>query len=201
MVARSDGTNYGKLMVFQFPKQKIVYGPKQIVGRISQDEQISPQVTLWNQQGSQVIWGTLLVIPINESLLYVRPLYLRAAEGRIPELKRVIVAYQNRIVMRETLTQGLAEIFGASVAAALAPDRLASSGIPAAGGATAPALPLAPAGAAPGTLNPALAALVAEMETHFARADEALKQGNLALYADEIKRARAVVDKIKNLRK
>jgi uncharacterized membrane protein (UPF0182 family) len=201
MVARSDGENYGKLMVFQFPKQKIVYGPKQIVGRISQDEQISPQVTLWNQQGSQVIWGTLLVIPINESLLYVRPLYLRAAEGRIPELKRVIVAYQNRIVMRETLTQGLAEIFGASVATALAPDRLASTGAPLTGPLPAPSTPLASAGATPGSLDPALASLIAEMRGHFSRADEALKQGNLALYAEEIKRARAVLDKIEKIRK
>ena len=67
--------------------------------------------TLWNQQGSQVIWGTLMVIPIEESLIYVRPLYLRASGGRIPELTRVIVAYENRIVMQETLEEGLAELF------------------------------------------------------------------------------------------
>jgi uncharacterized membrane protein (UPF0182 family) len=200
MVARSDGANYGKLMVFQFPKQKIVYGPKQIVGRISQDEQISPQVTLWNQQGSQVIWGTLLVIPINESLLYVRPLYLRAAEGRIPELKRVIVAYQNRIVMRETLTQGLAEIFGPAVSAALSPDRLAATGRPGMGPPPGqPPLPL-PGGAAAGaTVDPAVGALLSEMRAHFTRADEALKQGNLALYAEEHKRARAVLDKLEKI--
>ena len=201
MVARSDGANYGKLMVFQFPKQKIVYGPKQIVGRISQDEVISPQITLWNQQGSQVIWGTLLVIPVNESLLYVRPLYLRAAEGRIPELKRVIVAYQNRIVMRETLTQGLAEIFGASVATALSPDRLASSGVPVpiTGPSATSGPPSGPAGAAPSSIDPAVAALVAEMRSHYARADEALRQGNLALYAEEHKRARAVLDKLEKM--
>jgi uncharacterized membrane protein (UPF0182 family) len=200
MVARSDGENYGKLMVFQFPKQKIVYGPKQIVGRISQDEQISPQVTLWNQQGSQVIWGTLLVIPINESLLYVRPLYLRAAEGRIPELKRVIVAYQNRIVMRETLTQGLAEIFGASVATALAPDRLASTGTPVTGSSPLPLTPSA-AGAGPSSLDPALVPLLRQMREHFDKANAALTQGNLALYAEEIKRAQAVLDKIEKIRK
>ena len=201
MVARSDGANYGKLMVFQFPKQKIVYGPKQIVGRISQDEVISPQITLWNQQGSQVMLGTLLVIPVNESLLYVRPLYLRAAEGRIPELKRVIVAYQNRIVMRETLTLGLAEIFGASVATALSPDRLASSGVPVIGAAPAPATPTAPAGTAPGSLDPTIASLYREMRAHFDRAEEALKQGNLALYAEEHKKARAVLDKLEKIRK
>src|SRR5215831_17559687 len=107
MVARSDGDHYGHMLVFQFPKQKIVYGPRQIVARINQDQVISPQITLWNQQGSQVIQGTLLVIPIEESLLYVRPLYLRGQGGRIPELKRVIVAYQNAIVMDETLEGAL----------------------------------------------------------------------------------------------
>ncbi len=127
IAARSDGANYGHLLVFQFPKQKIVYGPRQIVGRINQDQTISPQVTLWNQQGSEVIWGTLLVIPVNESLIYVRPLYLRSPEGRIPELKRVIVAYQNRIVMADTLTQALIQIFGREVQSALAPDQLQSS--------------------------------------------------------------------------
>ena len=130
MVARSDGAHYGRLLVFQFPKQKIVFGPRQIVGRINQDQTISPQITLWNQQGSSVIWGTLLVIPINESLLYVRPLYLRSSEGRIPELKRVIVAYQDQIVMAETMTDALAQIFGPSVQKALEPDRLAKHARP-----------------------------------------------------------------------
>ena len=107
MVARSDGDQYGKMLVFQFPKQKVIFGPNQIVARINQDQVISPQLTLWNQQGSEVIQGTLLVIPIEEALLYIRPLYLRASGGRIPELKRVIVAYQNQIVMEETLDQAI----------------------------------------------------------------------------------------------
>src|SRR5690349_25027519 len=97
MVARSDGEHYGSLKVFQFPKQTLVFGPQQVVARINQDQVISPQITLWNQQGSQVIQGTLMVIPIEQSLIYVRPLYLRAQAGRIPELRRVIVAYQNPI--------------------------------------------------------------------------------------------------------
>ena len=108
------------MMVFQFPKQKVVFGPRQIVARINQDQVISPQITLWNQQGSEVIQGTLLVIPIEESLLYIRPLYLRSAGGRIPELKRVIVAYQNQIVMEETLDEALERLFpvGGQVATA-----------------------------------------------------------------------------------
>ena len=111
MVARSDGAHYGKLVVFQFPKQTVVYGPRQVAARINQDQIISPQITLWNQQGSEVIQGSLLVIPIEESLIYVRPLYLRAAGGRIPEMTRVIVAYQNQIVMEDTLEAALARLF------------------------------------------------------------------------------------------
>jgi len=112
MVARNDGEQYGKLVVYRFPKDKLVFGPKQIIGRISQDAQISQQISLWDQGGSEVIQGPLLVIPIEESLVYVRPLYLKAATGKIPELKRVIVAYENKIAMEETLEAGLAKIFG-----------------------------------------------------------------------------------------
>lgn len=114
MVARNDGEQYGKLLVYRFPKQKLVFGPKQIIGRINQDAEISQQISLWDQRGSQVIQGPLLVIPIEESLIYVRPLYLKAEAGKIPELKRVIVAYENRIAMEETLEAGLGRIFGST---------------------------------------------------------------------------------------
>ena len=89
-----------------------VFGPTQVVNRINQDTEISRQVSLWDQRGSEVIRGNLLVIPIEESLIYVQPLYLRAEGGRIPELKRVVVAHQNRVVMEETLEEGLARLFG-----------------------------------------------------------------------------------------
>ncbi len=116
MVARNDGENYGKLLVYRFPKDKLVFGPKQIIGRINQDSEISQQISLWSQGGSQVIQGPLLVIPIEESLLYVRPLYLKAEAGKIPELKRVVVAYENKIAMEETLEEGLSKIFGSGAA-------------------------------------------------------------------------------------
>ncbi|MBU2543600.1 UPF0182 family protein [Patescibacteria group bacterium] len=116
MVARNDGEQYGKLVVYRFPKDKLVFGPKQVIGRINQDAEVSRQISLWDQRGSQVIQGSLLAIPIEESLLYVRPLYLKADAGKIPELKRVIVAYENRIVMEETLEQGLAKLFGTNIA-------------------------------------------------------------------------------------
>ncbi len=115
MVARNDGQEYGKLVVYRFPKDKLIFGPKQIIGRINQDAEVSRQISLWDQGGSQVIQGSLLAIPIEESLLYVRPLYLKADAGKIPELKRVIVAYENKIAMEETLEAGLAKIFGTSI--------------------------------------------------------------------------------------
>ncbi|MDJ0697968.1 UPF0182 family protein [Mastigocoleus sp. MO_188.B34] len=119
MAARSDGHNYGNLLLYEFPKQQLVYGPNQIEARINQNPLISQQLTLWNQQGSRVIRGDLLVIPIEQSLLYVEPVYLRAEQAQLPELKRVIVAYGDQVVMQETLEQSLAAIF----AVAPAPDK------------------------------------------------------------------------------
>ena len=112
MAARSDGENYGKLLLYEFPKQELVYGPSQVEARIDQNPEISEQLTLWSQQGSRVIRGNLLVIPIEESLLYVEPVYLRAEQGELPELKRVIVSYNKDVVMRQTLEQSLAAVFG-----------------------------------------------------------------------------------------
>ena len=116
MAARSDGENYGKLLLYEFPKQELVYGPSQIEARIDQNPEISEQLTLWSQQGSRVIRGNLLVIPIEESLLYVEPIYLRAEQGELPELKRVIVSYNKDVVMRQTLEQSLAAVFEGSQA-------------------------------------------------------------------------------------
>jgi len=112
MVARSDGDHYGKLVVYTFPKQKLIYGPNQIVARINQDADVSRQISLWDQRGSSVIQGNLLVIPIEETLIYVRPLYLKADAGKIPELKRVIVGYEDNIAMEKTLDEALHKIFG-----------------------------------------------------------------------------------------
>ncbi|MGH7267823.1 MAG: UPF0182 family protein, partial [Candidatus Rokuibacteriota bacterium] len=114
IAARSDGGHYGTLVLFDFPKGKLVFGPRQVEARIDQDAFISQQISLWSQAGSNVIRGSLLAIPIEESLLYVQPLYLAAASGRLPELKRVIVAFGNRIAMEETLETSLQQIFGRS---------------------------------------------------------------------------------------
>ncbi len=114
IVGRSDGDHYGELVAYRFPKQSLVFGPAQVVNRINQDTEISRQLTLWDQRGSEVIRGELLVIPIEAALLYVQPIYLRAQGGRIPELKRVVVAYQNRVVMADGLDQALDALFGDS---------------------------------------------------------------------------------------
>ncbi len=137
------------------------------------------------------------MIPINESLLYVRPLYLRAAEGRIPELKRVVVAYQSRIVMAETMNQALGAIFGAAVTAGLSPDRLESSAtsvirtIPEPGAATLPET----------TAEPTMAGLVDEAIAHRDNAEKALRDGNLALYAEEMRKVGEILDKMKTVKK
>jgi uncharacterized membrane protein (UPF0182 family) len=193
MVSRSDGDRYGDLVVFKFPKQKLIFGPRQVVARINQDQVISPQITLWSQQGSQVIQGTLLVIPIEESLLYVRALYLKAEGGTIPELKRVIVAHQNEIVMEETLDAAIDRLFGKSGAAGPPPARPeTASGAPA---------PVASAAGAP-VERPAVAgdaarkALAAEALAHYERALAAQRDGNWALYGEEIKKLGDVLKKL-----
>jgi len=114
LAARCDPPDYGKLIVYEFPKDKLVFGPFQIEARINQNTDISQQLSLWNQLGSRVIRGNLLVIPIENSVLYVSPLYLRAEQGQLPELKRVIAAYGDNVVMKETLAQALAALFAES---------------------------------------------------------------------------------------
>jgi uncharacterized membrane protein (UPF0182 family) len=183
MVARMDGENYGKLSVYRFPKQSLVYGPKQIANRINQDTDISRQLTLWDQKGSEVIRGELLVIPIEESLIYVQPIYLRAEGGNIPELKRVVVAHENRVVMRETLEEGLDALFGSGAAAQTstnAQDSLSTLGVEPSvvGGGAVPSTGPAPSGA--------VSALLREAQTHYDRAIAAQRAGNWTEYGREI---------------
>jgi uncharacterized membrane protein (UPF0182 family) len=193
IVARSDGANYGKLAVFQFPKQKVVFGPRQVQARINQDQAISPQITLWNQQGSTVIQGTLLVIPIEESLLYIRPLYLRAAGGRIPELKRVIVAYQNQIVMEESLDAAITRIFRKGTAPAA--PALTPSPAPSPAPAPAGVLPTP----APG-VSEDVTALAARAREHYQRAIEAQRAGDWARYGEEIRKLGEVLEQMQRRR-
>ena len=118
LAARCDGPNYGQLVLFKFPKDRLIFGPAQIDARIDQDPTISSQLTLWNQQGSSVLRGNLLVIPVGGSTLYVEPIYLQAVAGRLPELRRVVLATGNKLVMEPTLEQALARLYGVEIAPA-----------------------------------------------------------------------------------
>jgi hypothetical protein len=112
LAARSDEEDYGKLLSYNFPKQELVYGPTQIEARLNQDTVISQQLSLWNQRGSSVIRGNLLVIPVNDALIYVAPIYLQAEQSKMPELRRVIVAHGEMVVMEPNLDTALQRIFG-----------------------------------------------------------------------------------------
>jgi uncharacterized membrane protein (UPF0182 family) len=183
MAARMDGPNYGKLVVYEFPKQSLVYGPRQIANRIDQETSISQQITLWDQKGSQVIRGELLVIPIKSSLLYVQPLFLRAQGGSIPELKRVIVARENRVAMGETLEEGLAALFG-----------------PAPAGTTLAAADTA--AVAPGPAGQGSVAIPADVvraaQEHYDRAIAAQRAGDWATYGREIDALGALLKKLRS---
>jgi uncharacterized membrane protein (UPF0182 family) len=116
MAARCDGENYGQVIVYTFPRDRLVFGPRQIDARIDQDAYISQQLTLWGQHGSDVIRGSLIIVPIEDSLIYVQPLYLVATEkGGLPELRRVIVAYGNDVVMEETLEAAIQRLFSGTL--------------------------------------------------------------------------------------
>ena len=111
LAARSDGDNYGKLVLYRLPKQQLTFGPEQIDTRINTDPAISQQISLWNRQGAKAIQGNLLVIPIEKSLLYVEPIYLEAEQNNLPSLVRVVVAYDQQLVMAEDLKKALGKIF------------------------------------------------------------------------------------------
>ena len=109
--ARMDGDHYGEVINYRFPSGKLIYGPEQVEGLIDQDPEISKQLSLWRQEGSEVVRGNLLVIPIEQSVIYVEPLYLQATEIKIPQIKRVVVAYGQRVVMAPTLDEAVARMF------------------------------------------------------------------------------------------
>ena len=117
MVAKSGPENYGQIIDYRLPRTAFVDGPAQVGALINQNPEISQQFTLWNQQGSNVIQGNLLVVPIDNSVVYFQPIYLQGSQEGLPEFKRVVVVFNDQIVMRETLAQALAEVFGGDVTA------------------------------------------------------------------------------------
>jgi len=194
MVARMDGDNYGKLSVYQFPKQSLVYGPMQITNRINQDTEIARQITLWSQSGSRVIRGELLVIPIEESLIYVQPIYLRAEGGSIPELKRVVVAHQSSVVMAETLEEGLNIVFGSGAATRRGGAPLDTAARTPVAAPQAPATAPATVGGVPTAGN---AELLRQAQQHYDRALAAQRAGNWAEYGREIEQLGATLRRLR----
>ncbi|MGB3492566.1 MAG: UPF0182 family protein [Elainellaceae cyanobacterium] len=187
--ARSDGENYGKLLLYEFPKQELVYGPSQIEARINQNPEISQQLTLWGQEGSSVIRGDLLVIPIEQSLLYVEPVYLRAEQGELPELQRIIVAYDSQTVMADTLDDAFDLLFGEG-----SPSTTASStesGSPAAGAqseaATAPII----------TIPENVRDLAQSALTSYEQSQEALRQGDWNEYGRSQQELESILNQLR----
>ena len=157
LYADSDGEDYGEMGVFKFSKDALVYGPIQVEARLDQDAFISQQLTLWNQRGSSVIRGNLIVLPIGESLLYIEPLYLQAETGKLPELKRVLVAHGNRVAMAEDLEAGLAQV-----------------------------LAQGPSASEVELLSGDTAALARSARDHFEEAQECLRRGDWACYGAQL---------------
>ncbi|HEV8339366.1 MAG TPA: UPF0182 family protein [bacterium] len=187
MGVRNDAPHYGEILVYRFPKASIVFGPMQVESRINQDPQISSAITLWNQQGSRVIRGNLLVIPIEDGLLYVEPLFLQAERSQLPELKRIIVATGPRIQMAETFDAALAGVLGR-------PSPPSGPGAPP---------PVGPPGA-PGPATPGAAPvdeaernrLIAEALATYRRAQERLRAGDLTGYSAEIERLGKILERL-----
>jgi uncharacterized protein len=177
LAARCDGSDYGHLFEFAFSKDRLFYGPYQIQARINQNPDISQQYSLWNQMGSKVILGNLLVFPIENALLYVEPLYIRAENGQLPELQRVIAAYSDKIVMGNDLKSTLAALFSAPVETPPPTITQASSAAPAVTVATANGTAKRP---------PGVKGDLAGASMHYNRALAALRAGDWAQFGTEM---------------
>ncbi|MBK5292830.1 MAG: UPF0182 family protein [Acidobacteriia bacterium] len=172
MVARCDGDKLGELHFLQLSKQQLIFGPMQIEARINQDQVISKDLTLWNQQGSQVLRGQMLVLPVEDTFLYVEPIYIQASEARMPQLKKVVLAMGDKLIYRDTYAEALAELAGLPAAPAQQGTTTSSGAAPA-----APA-----AGAPPATTD----ARVEQIRQHLRRYRDLAAQGKWAEAGKEL---------------
>jgi len=194
IAARSDGANYGTAVVYDFPKTRLVDGPLQIEARIDQNAQLSGQLTLWNQQGSHVRRGSLLVIPCGKALLYAEPIYLQADRSPMPELRLVVLALQDRLAYGTTFESALGSLFGgggSSLTAAETPP----SAIQATGQEGRQSG--APAAQPAGDLN----GLIAEASKDFADYQRLTSQGKLGEAGQKLDELKRVLDKLNGLKK
>lgn len=172
LAARCDDPHYGKLIVYTFPKQRLVYGPRQISARINQDAFISQQLSLWNQRGSRAIMGNLLAIPIEQSIIYVQPIFLASERGQLPELKRIILAYGNSIVMEENLELAINRIFGPGATGAVKIVREEDLS------------------------RPPKRFTAKDALNHWREAQRHLKEGNWALFGEEVKKMENILKEL-----
>ena len=186
MAGRCDPKNYGELLVYSFPKQKLIYGPGQVEALIDQNPEISAQMSLWSQRGSDVIRGDLLVVPIGKSLLYVQPLYLKAEKGELPELKRVIVSTGGKVAWAEDFGGALERLMGEKVKVS---DGTKEESVAQASKAEDRAPSAQPLG---GDLK----SLAAEAQRLFDDAQSAQRNGNWAEYGEKIKRLGEVLSRM-----
>jgi uncharacterized membrane protein (UPF0182 family) len=169
IAGRSDGEHYGEALVYDFPKTRLIDGPLQIEARIDQNAQLSGQLTLWNQQGSHVHRGSLIVIPVGRALLYAEPIYLQADRSPMPELRLVVLAVQDRLAYGPTFESAMAALFGT------APSTL-SAQVPASALPPGPATAATPSGATPDDTD----ALIAAAARDFTEYQELTAAGKLA---------------------
>ncbi len=198
LAGRCDGENYGKLLAYSFPKERLVYGPSQIENRIQQDTTITEQLALWGRGGSRVIRGNLLMIPLGKSNLYVEPVFLQAEAGGLPELKRVIVAAGDQIAMAPSLGESISAIFGAD----LLPTKPKVE--PPAEAKTPPTKPPAELTTPPKAAKPTasdMAELIMQAQQHYNNAQQYLMDGDWAGYGKELDALRIVLDQLVELSK
>jgi uncharacterized membrane protein (UPF0182 family) len=202
IAARNDPPNYGQLVVYELPKSELTFGPIQVEARIDQDPEISAQMSLWNQRGSKVIRGNLLVIPMNSSFLYVEPLYLLSEASELPELQRVIVASGDRVAMRETLSEALIaliemapSVVDSAETEEQGPAEVEAEAPTPESGDSAAETRVPQTGAIDGTVE----SLILEANDHYEAAEEAQRAGDWATYGRELKALQAVLQELLEL--
>jgi uncharacterized membrane protein (UPF0182 family) len=201
VAARNDDPNRDDVRVYRFPVDTTVFGPTQIEARISQDPTISAQITLWNQSGSSVVRGNLIVVPVGDALLYLQPVYLQSTASAFPEFQRIIVASTTQVVWAPTLAESLELLLEAqgnapepSPSPTPPPTPSPSPGEP------SPTPTAEPTATPPtGDLPDDVAGLIAFANTHFELAEQALRDGDFATYGEEIELVRRALARLEEI--
>jgi uncharacterized protein len=202
VAARNDAPNYGAVRVYQFPADQTIFGPVQIESRIDADPTISAQITLWNQSGSSVVRGNLIVVPVGNALVYLQPVYLQSSSSKFPLFQKIVVASPTAVTWANTLDQALTNLLAAQAGSGNGPGESpgpgASAGPTASPGPGASATP-APTASPGGTLPPDVAGLVTYANDHFNLAQQALRNGDFATYGAEMEKVQTALQRLGQL--